>query len=338
MPELRFNVLTNEWVIISPDRAKRPFDFGLKRNEPPMRQYDAKCPFCPGNEHMTEHECYRMPDERGSWLTRSVCNKYPALLSDLEPTPTGGVFNRSIPGFGLHEVIIDTPRHDLSLTTITHAQCVHLLETFKARYKACEEDNRVKHIIIFKNNGEMAGSSLVHPHSQLIATPIVSNQIDDRMHITRGYFEENKRCIMCDMIKYEESAAERILYANDYFVAFLPYAALSSFHTWIFPRVHAAHFGDIQSEAILYLAEMLQLVIGAQENLLHRPDYNLVVRSAPVDCPEAHYHWYISIIPRLSKTAGFEIGSNIYINGSLPENNAAILREIIDKQHLAVAG
>ncbi|MFA5625036.1 MAG: galactose-1-phosphate uridylyltransferase [Bradymonadales bacterium] len=337
MPELRFNVLTNEWVIISPDRAKRPFEFVHKINELPTQKHDPDCPFCPGNERMTEEEMYSMRGEDGKWLTRSVCNKYPALLSNLDPVAEGGIFNTSIPGFGLHEVIIDTPRHDLTLTTLQHTQTVRLINTFKDRYLACTKDPRVKHVIIFKNNGEMAGSSLVHPHSQLIATPIVSNQIDDRMRITRAYHAKHGNCLMCDMIKYEEAEGERIIYANDYFVAFLPYAALSCFHTWIFPRTHAAQFGDIQDKAMPYLAEILQVVIGAQESLLNRPDYNMVFRSSPVDCPEPYYHWYISIIPRLSKTAGFEIGSNIYINGSLPEDNARLLRETIAAKQAQVA-
>lgn len=329
MPELRFNILTQEWVIISPGRSKRPMQYDQATKEMQLPVCDPACPFCPGSEEKTSVECYRLSVD-GEWSTRCVMNKYPALDADVEPTRSGGLFNTSINGFGIHEVIIDTPRHDLGLTTLPLAQVERMLYTYRERYLAAKRDERVQHIIIFKNNGDKAGSSLIHPHSQLIATPIVSSQIDERIRVTRQYRESTGDCLMCAMIARELELNERIIFSNDHFVSFLPYAALSSFHTWVFPRRHAAHFGRLKDHEIPALAEILSLVIRAQEKLLNKPDYNFVIRSAPVNCPDELYHWYISIIPRLSKTAGFEIGSNIYINTSLPEHNALELRNVVD--------
>lgn len=329
MPELRFNVLTQEWVIMATERAKRPMEFAQSIPIYDLPKYEPKCPFCPGNEWATSEELYRLDGPNG-WETRVVKNKYPALDEHAQPTVSGDFLQTSINGFGLHEVIIDTPRHDRTITMLSLPEVEKVVLTYRERYRAVAKDPRVKHIILFKNNGISAGSSIIHPHSQLIATPIVSNQIDGRTRVTRTYYEEHHRCIMCDMLARELEQEQRIVYENAHFACFLPYAALSSFHTWIFPKRHAPVFGDVTDDEIPALAEVLSYVLRAHEKLLGRPDYNFVFRSAPVGCDHNLYHWYISIVPRLSKTAGFEIGSNIYINPSLPELNAMELRNVVD--------
>lgn len=330
MSEFRYNVLTGEWVIIAPERSKRPIEFAQSAPRRGLPQHAPNCPFCPGNESQTTVELERIPASDGSWQTRVIKNKYPALDETSMPNHIGDFFHTKINGFGAHEVVIDSPRHDATITSLSLSEIETLLYTFRSRYRALERDERVKHIIIFKNNGEKAGSSLVHPHSQIIATPIVSGQIDARIATTRQYRQASGRCLVCDMIRKEIESNRRIVDKDERFVSFLPYAALSSFHTWIFPLKHNAHFGRIDDEEIGSLAQILRNVIRGHERLLNHPDYNFVIRSAPVDCPNADYHWYISIIPRLSKTAGFEIGSNIYINGTLPETGALNLRNIID--------
>ena len=333
MPEFRFNVLTQEWVIIATERAKRPMEFAQSVPHSALPPLDPTCPFCPGNEHMTSHEVFRTSEQSGSWKTRVIKNKFPALNESLMPNASGDFFQPRIDGFGVHEVIIDSPCHDHGITELPLSQIGEILRTYRCRYRVHEQDPRVRHIILFKNNGEKAGSSLMHPHSQLIATPIVSGQVQTRLDVTRHYYEENHTCLMCDMIRREIEQNARIIYKNAHFVSFLPYAALSSFHTWIFPLEHHAHFGRLSDEQLPALADMLYYILKAQERLLNYPDYNFVIRSAPVNTNDEHYHWYISIIPRLSKTAGFEIGSNIFINGSLPEVNALELRNIVDVLH-----
>ncbi|MCL2325970.1 MAG: galactose-1-phosphate uridylyltransferase [Proteobacteria bacterium] len=330
MSELRYNVVTQEWVIIAPERAKRPMAFASTLPMGRLPEHDPECPFCPGNEAMASEETFRMVDARGAWLTRAVKNKYPALDEDVDPIESGDFFRTSIRGFGIHEVIIDTPRHDSCITMLSIPQLTRVLLTYRHRYLAHADDKRVKHIILFKNNGMLAGSSLVHPHSQLIASPIISHQISARLHGMQQYFEETGHCLMCDMLQRELEENQRIIYQNDKFVSFLPYAALSSYHTWIFPRRHDAHFGALSDDDLASLAEILSLILQAHEKLLGRPDFNFVVRSAPMGCPNHLYHWYVSIIPRISKTAGFEIGSNIFINTSLPEHNALELRHVVD--------
>ncbi len=333
MPEFRFNILTREWVIIATERAKRPMEFA--QSIPPMElpPLDPTCPFCPGNEALTAEEVFRIPavaHPHSNWQTRVIKNKFPALHDDLNPTESGDFFQPKIDGFGIHEVIIDSPRHDRGITQLSIPEISDILRTYRERYRFHEQDPRVKHIILFKNNGEKAGSSLIHPHSQLIATPIISSQIQTRLDVTHQYLQETHRCLMCDMLQREMEQDVRIIYKNKHFVSFLPYAALSSFHTWIFPLDHHAHFSRMTDEQIPALAEILFYVLRSQEKLLNHPDFNFVIRSAPTYLHDDEYHWYISIIPRLSKTAGFEIGSNIFINCSLPEQNALELRNVID--------
>ncbi|MBR4986709.1 MAG: galactose-1-phosphate uridylyltransferase [Proteobacteria bacterium] len=330
MPEFRFNVLTQEWVIIATERAKRPMAFAVTQPQAELPPLDPTCPFCPGNEHMTSLEVARTPGNRGIWQTRVIKNKFPALSEDIQPDQDGDFFQTHINGFGIHEVIIDSPYHNRRITDLPFCDIETVLATYLARYRAVERDPRVRHIIIFKNNGEKAGSSLAHPHSQLIATPLISGQIQTRLEVTKRYLCEHSRCLMCDMLERERSQNLRVIYENEHFISFLPYAALSSFHTWIFPKTHHAHFGSMDDAQIPDLANILYYVLKSQEKLLNHPDFNFVIRSAPTDCPDHAYHWYMSIIPRLSKTAGFEIGSNIYINSSLPEHNALELRNVID--------
>ena len=330
MPEFRFNILTREWVIIATERAKRPMEFAQTAPRLNLPSYDKKCPFCPGNEHMTSAEVDRIESAPGIWQTRAFKNKFPALDESLQPNESGDFLRPRIDGFGIHEVIVDSPKHNKGITDLPQPGVEKIIESYLRRYRVHAQDPRVKQIIIFKNNGEKAGSSLIHPHSQLIATPIVSSQVQERIRVTQEYRAEHHKCLICEMIRQEIALNQRIIYQNKHFVSFLPYAALSSFHTWIFPLDHHAHFGNITDEIIPDLADILYYVIKSHEKLLNRPDYNFVIRTAPIGLPNEDYHWYISIIPRLTKTAGFEIGSNIYINGSLPELNALELRNVID--------
>lgn len=330
MPEFRFNILTREWAIIATERAKRPVEFAQSMPKIMLPEYEPNCPFCPGNEAKAAQEVDRISNPDGSWQTRTIKNRYPALNEALNPTSSGDFFHPHIDGFGRHEVIIDGPKHNTSMVDMHLSDIEKVIETYRSRYWANEKDPRVKHVVIFKNSGIKAGCSLFHPHSQLIATPIISAHTESRIAATREYRAEHHRCMVCDMIREEIKLDQRTIYQNKHFVSCLPYAAISSFHTWIFPLDHHAHFGHLSDDQIPALAEILFYVLKSQEKLLNRPDYNIVIRSAPVGLDDADYHWYISIIPCVSKIAGFEIGSSIYINSSLPEQNALELRNVID--------
>ncbi len=328
MSELRLNVVTKEWVIIAPERAARPYDHHPPLPEPRPARVD-DCPFCPGNEAMTTAEVSRVDDGTGGWSTRVVENKFPVLTNAQEvPAHHHAGLNHTVNGIGVHEVIIETPRHDLAIARMPPEQVRHIVTTYRQRYQACREDPRIAHIIIFKNHGAGAGTSLIHPHSQLIATPVISYQVRDRIRTMEEHMALYGECVLCRMIREEITQQSRILYQNQSFAAMIPYAALSRFHMWIFPLRHMPRFGDIEDHEVTDLAEALRVVTRKLYFGLGDPDFNLVIRSAPRTCTHDEFHWYVSLVPRIGQAAGFELGSGIYVNTSYPEESAALLRAV----------
>lgn len=330
MPELRQNLATREWVIIASERAKRPNAFAesARRKLTEERSvYDADCPFCPGNEEI-DLEIERFPVEE-PWQTRVVGNKYPALAKDGVLTRVFDGVQRRIAGIGHHEIVVEHPSHNTNLALMDTDELQMVLETFQQRGRAISSDHRIEQIIYFKNHGERAGASLMHPHSQIIGVPVVPSSIRRRIDEVRRYFDDNGSCVFCDMIQDELTQGERLISVNDHCVAFLLYAALSPFHIWILPRRHQANFLDATSEEIAGLAVVLRDVLRRIYYGLRDPDYNMIIRSGPVKEPgSVYFHWYISIILRVNRAAGFEMGSGMYINPSLPEASAEFLRNV----------
>jgi len=328
MSELRQNVLTGDWVVFAKGRAQRPHEFVRPpRYIDPIPPYHATCPFCPGNEGDNTDEVLRLgsPDR---WQVRVVRNKFPAFTNEGERIrQTVGLYRR-LTGVGHHEVIIEHPRHDQVPARMSAAEIALVLEAYRQRYVLLRRDPRVEAIILFKNHGEGAGSSLVHPHSQLAAVPIVPYQF--RVHIEGAirYLDSTGECIFCRMLAEELAAGDRLVCETEHFVAFCPYAALVPFNILILPRRHASAYDDITPAELLDLANILQRVLWALHHGLNNPDYNYTVRSVPTDDAATDYfHWYLSIMPRASKIAGFELGSGMFINTVMPEESAAFLRE-----------
>jgi UDPglucose--hexose-1-phosphate uridylyltransferase len=328
MPELRQNVITREWVIIAKERAKRPEELVSVKEHAPIPSYAADCPFCRGNEHLTMKETYRIQDS-GGWKVRVVPNKYPALSPDGEPIRHVEGIYRSMSGVGIHEVIIEHPRHDVNPALIRVEEMTDVLMAYRQRYIDAKEDHRVEAIIIFKNHGEGAGTSLQHPHSQLAAMPIVPSQIRHRIEESIRFFDETGECLYCRTLAQELKARERVVFETDHFVAFMPYAALSPFHLWIFPKRHASSFDEVFDTEISDLALNLRTVLAKLYHGLNDPDYNYSIRSIPTrDEHTEYFHWYVAIIPRMTKTAGFEFGSGMFINVAVPEESAEFLRAV----------
>jgi UDPglucose--hexose-1-phosphate uridylyltransferase len=332
MPELRQNIITREWVIIAKDRAKRPHEFVRPAGQvviPP--RHDPACPFCVGNEAQTLDETFRISGPDG-WKVRVVPNKFPALSHDGDRIRSvDGVF-RSMTGVGFHEVVIEHPRHDLSPALYSVEEVENILRAYRHRYAAMQKDPRIEAVIIFKNHGEGAGTSLQHPHSQIAATPIVPSQIRHRMDEAIRFFDETGECVFCSTLRSELADRQRIIASNDQFVAFIPYAALSPFHLWIFPVQHESSFDQIRDDELSSFAAIVKTVLGKIHYGLNNPDYNFSIRSIPArEGSREYFHWYLTIIPRIARTAGFEIGSGMYINPSLPEESAEFLRGITPK-------
>jgi UDPglucose--hexose-1-phosphate uridylyltransferase len=333
MSEIRENRLTGEWVIVTPDRAKRGGNLGRSAERTEIPAYSAACPFCPGNETQTTGELYCARDDDHHWAVRSVANKFSVISAIGEVAMTecsagAGKLGECVNAVGLHEVIIETPRHDLGIALLPAAHVRRIMEAYRDRFLAFYADPRIRHVIVFKNHGAEAGASQQHAHSQIVGLPIVPGQIVDRLERARRFFADTGRCLACDIIAQELEAKCRIIAENADFIAFIPYAALSQYHLWIFPKTHAACFSELPMEKILALAEILRMVLAKFHGLLDDPPFNLVMRSlGPQDRNAPHFHWYISIVPRVTRSAGFELGTGMYINPSEPESSAKALRE-----------
>jgi UDPglucose--hexose-1-phosphate uridylyltransferase len=329
LPELRKDPITGRWVIIATDRAKRPTDF-IRQPVPAARP--GICPFDYGNEHKTPPEvlAYRNTggrDEPG-WRVRVVPNKFPVLGIEGELNRQGDGMYDKMNGIGAHEVIIETPRHAMTLGEMPDHQIEEVLWAFKDRVNDLKKDSRFRYIILFKNHGEAAGASLEHPHSQLIALPVIPKRVRELIDGAKLFYEMKERCIFCDIIRQESTAGIRLVTETERFTVLEPYAPRFPFETWILPKRHGSHYEDSDAPTLKDLAWVLRSTMRKIEKVLEQPAYNFVIHSAPVqESPLSHYHWHLEIIPKLTKVAGFEWGTGFYINPTPPEESARFLRE-----------
>ncbi len=331
MSEMRFNPITLDWVVMAPDRALRPDDFhGDAVQHAGRPAHRDNCPFCTGNESMTPEEIARISAPDGSWLVRTVPNKFSVFDPGCElQRKKNGTF-RSMAAAGVHEVVVEHPRHDLDLCDMEPGHLALILRMYRERYQALRHHPLAESIVIFKNQGRRAGSSLEHSHSQIIAAPVLSSQVIMRLQEARRFHELEGGCLYCAVLHEELLAEARIIEEGKAFVSFMPYAALSPYHTWIFPRKHQASYDEISDEDIDELAGVLSRLLRRLRAAAGAPDYNITLRSAPVgEMQSGCFHWYISVISRISQLAGFELGSGTYINSMRPERCAEQVRGIV---------
>lgn len=331
VPELRKDPITNRWVIIATERAKRPSDFNQPENHLPSQT--GTCPLCPNNEKLTPPEilAYReagtLPNQPGWWV-RVVPNKFPALESHGELQKVGEGIYDMMSGVGSHEVIVESGDHHTATALLPLKQIEEFLWAYRDRMLDLKTDPRLRYILIFKNHGKAAGASLEHPHAQLIATPIVPKRVMEEVEGGRIYYNFKERCIFCDIIKQELATQQRVVEENAAFIAFEPYASRFPFETIIAPKKHEATYTYIDKSQIMDLAKILKTVLGRMHRILKNPPYNFVLHTAPLsNGVKAFYHWHIEIMPRLTQVAGFEWGSGMYINPTPPEVAARDLRE-----------
>jgi UDPglucose--hexose-1-phosphate uridylyltransferase len=330
MPELRQNFATKEWVVIATERARRPEEMAKHQQRKALAAFVPNCPFCPGNEGLTPPEVLRVPSSSSvPWHVRVVPNKFAALSRDAIPERTFHRSRRSVNGFGVHDVVIETPDHSQVMALMPDSYVAEILRVYKTRYDELSLDPRIAHITIFKNHGSDAGTSLEHPHSQLIATPVISHQVRERFQHALRHFDDYGECMFCQMLEEEVDEQTRIVMVSEHFVALELYASHAPFCTHIYPRRHMASFGDVSAAEINDLSRMLRAMLAKLYQGLQDPDFNFTIRSAPAESVGVKYfHWYVSIIPRLTRVAGFELGSGMFINTVLPEAAAEFLRHV----------
>jgi UDPglucose--hexose-1-phosphate uridylyltransferase len=329
VPELRKDPVTGRWVIISTDRRKRPSEFRLERQS---LIGEPHCPFCAGHEDMTPPEVLSFRQNGGApnspgWDLRVVPNKFPALQVEGDLDRQGeGLFDR-MNGVGAHEVIIETPDHARMFAAMSEPEIERVLWAFRERIVDLKRDVRFRYILIFKNHGAAAGATLEHSHSQLIALPIVPDFVREEVEGAKRHFKAKERCVFCDIIRQETSAGQRVIHENADVVALAPYAPRFPFETWLLPRSHSARFEEAPRQVYESLARMLKLILGKMNQALESPPYNLIVHNSPFSEKVGDfYHWHVELMPKLTRTAGFEWGTGFHINPTSPEEAAQVLR------------
>lgn len=331
MSELRQDPTTREWVIIAPERAKRPQQTARKRIAAKLPAWDATCPFCTGNESQTPEEVSRLPatSQGPDWDVRVVPNRFAALMPDGDTTRyRDGHFFHKMNGFGVHEVIIENPAHNVSMGLMTYEQLEKVLITYQERYNDLKKNRQLKFITIFKNHGWASGTSLVHPHSQLVGTPIMAPHYHRKFDVAHDYNADTGSCLYCDLLDQELSEDKRVIARTDQFTVFHPFASRVPFETWIVPNEHSASFGLFPLAHFSELARIMKDTLFCLHQELDDPAFNLMVdTSTTEDEEDPYYHWHIRIVPRITTIAGFEMGSGIYVNTALPEQTAVTARQ-----------
>jgi len=327
--ELRQDIVSGDWVVIATGRAKRPREF-LHRSRAPFIQPKNTCPF--EKLHKNTLLVYGKDGKniKNNWWVEAIPNKYPALAMHgvCALYHKAGIY-QWIDGIGAHEVIV-TRDHDRSLALMSDEEAELVIRVFQERYFALKADSCTEYVSIFHNHGRQSGATIVHPHSQIIAVPVIPPDVGRSLRGSAAYFHEHKACVHCLVIEYELKQKDRLIYENDYFLVIAPFASKTAFEIRVFPKVHAPHFEEMDSAGRAFCANALRVALAKLSKGLNNPDYNFFLHTAPVgdDKEFNHYHWHFEIVPKTAIWAGFEIGTGIEISVIAPETAAEFLRKI----------
>jgi galactose-1-phosphate uridylyltransferase, family 1 len=331
MPEFRRDPIIGRWVIIDPSRS---FNKILHSETEAYPKDNSQCPFCSGNESMTRPEImalsavpHRHPNTEG-WKVRVIPNNKPVLEIEGTLKRRGEGMYDKMDGIGAHEIIIETPEHFQTMLEKPEKQYEDVFFSVIDRIKDLRNDNRLEYILAFKNYGISANAVFEHPHSQIIAMPIVPKRVREEIVGADNYFKYRERCVFCDIIAQEAASESRVVMENEDFIAFCPYASRYPFETWILPKNHQTDLDTISPRELKNLSKINKNVFDKLYNVLDNPSYSSLIHTSPLkEKNMPHYHWHIEIIPKLTKTAGFEWGTGLYVNPVLPEEAAKYLRE-----------
>jgi UDPglucose--hexose-1-phosphate uridylyltransferase len=348
--EIRINpIVPSESVLVATARSMRP----KKAEEPAPRDTRAHvetCPFCTGNEHMTPPVIAAYPGEK-NWEIRIVENLYPVLGDDRSnPSLTFGL-QQTIDGYGRHEVMIDHNRHGIAIHEMSEPHLALLFSVYRDRMEQLYRSNkRLRYVLVFKNFGPAAGASIAHTHSQVIAMPVIPDNVQAEVANSRAFHRKNHHCIFCSLIDealtfeatiYDRESGEirRKINVGQYviervgkFIAIKPFASRYEWEVHILPLQHQSDFLHISKEDLADLARVMRRTMARLDAVLGGAQYNYFLHSLPHDADfgdcEASYHWHIEITPRTSIPSGFELGSGLFVNTVAPETAAEKLRAV----------
>lgn len=323
--ELRLDIVTGDWVVIASGRAKRPDEFAHHDHE----SNDIGIEHCPfENPEATGQEkdvlIYTSGDD--CWTLRVFPNKYPAFSRGRVPKQLGEGPYFSMTGTGYHEVIV-TRDHYNQLATMESWQVAEVLDAYQDRYLSLMKKKSVSYIQIFHNHGKASGASLPHPHSQLMAIPVVSPYIQLELSGAERYFRSTRKKVYQVMAEYESETKTRVVYENDAFIALCPFASRTAFETWVLPKKSSPYFERLRDEDKFLAADALRSALFAIYRGLGDPSYNFYLHTSPCDGKDyPHYGWHIEILPKTTTWAGFELSTGIEISAIEPEKAAEFLR------------
>lgn len=324
--ELRQDLVSGDWIIVAPARQNRPHQPKfkvLKRKRAPVKGCPFENPAESGNKTIISY-----PDAK-KWDIQVVENKYPIVVHKnvCGVTSKHGPYTK-LPGIGHHDVVI-TSDHNKNFSHLSPEKANLVFQTFRDRYRMFYDDKCVDYVAIIQNWGPLAGASIYHPHYQIMAIPMVPPDVNHSLVGSQRYFKENKKCVHCVMIEFEQQWGKRIIFENENAIAFAPYVSRSPFEVRIFPKKHLPYFENTNDKEMAAVVEVLQKTLGSLKKNLNDPDYNFFIHTAPMKKREkyGHYHWHIEIIPHFAIRAGFELGTGLEINTVDPDAAALILRK-----------
>ena len=330
MHELRRCPLTRRWTVIAPTRVRRPDVMKITEAVDP----DSFDPFGEGNEHATPHEILAYRDHGShangaGWDLRVVPNKFPALSVEGTLEATGNGLYDCLTGIGAHEVIIECPDRESRLGALAADKVRSVMQAYKERLHDLQKDQRLVHALIFKNTGALAGASLDHTHSQLIALPLVPSEIESELANSKAHYDLRGRDIFGDIITQELQDKSRVVADTPNFLAYCPYASRFAFETWIVPKTQQSHYEQIGPKQLDELGPLMKDVLSRIDAALGEPPFNYVLHTAPFPGGlRKDFRWHFEIFPRLSRVAGFEWGTGSFINAVPPEDAAKFLRDV----------
>lgn len=344
MSQLRKDIISGRWVIIAAERSKRPDDFRPVQTEMKLERKEF-CPFCEGEETKTPPEIFalrkpRTGKNKPGWRVRVVPNKFPALTKGEPPLRSEESVFQWMKGIGVHEVVIESPEHDQELGDLPPHHIRDVLWTYQERIKNIEKELQYQYVQVFKNKGREAGASLSHPHSQIVATPIIPKRVKEELYGAERFFRLNEECIFCRIIEEEIECNKRLILRNRHFCVTAPFASRFPFEMSIYPLRHSPHYSTLSKEELNSLAKTLKIVLISLKDILYDPPFNFIIHQGPNPnlSLEAwpgiirNFHWHMEITPVLTRVAGFEMGTGFYINPVSPETAAHYLKEAVPRE------
>ncbi len=322
--ELRMDLVSNDWVIIATGRGRRPESFAENQREK-SAQSKKDCPFC--NPENIKEKLARRDKKDGEWFVISIPNKYPALSPQKELAESKLGPHRIMDGVGYHEVII-TADHNRQIAEFNQEEMEMLVDMYQSRYIELINKTHIKYVSIFHNHGDEAGASVAHPHSQVMAIPVLDPDLRHSLDGAEAFYLSQGKCVYCAMIEWDMRDKQRIIYQNDQFVVLCPFASQVAFETRIYPKEHKPYFDKMTEYEKSRFAEAFQVALNKIYKGLKDPAYNFYLHTAPsLHKDYRHYHWHINILPKTSTWAGFELGAGIEISVVEPEKAAEFLRK-----------